>query len=108
MEIGSLRDLTGLTGVEAEYARATGGMRYREQTTDSFDSVLSAAMNLLTETNTLQNDAQAAKIEFAIGEAENPHDMQIAEQKALAAIQYTTAIRDKMMDAYKEIMNMQI
>ena len=77
-------------------------------TDEDFDSVLAAAMNMLTETDNLQNSAQAAKIEFALGQAENPHDMQIAAAKALEALQYTTAIRDKMLDAYKEIMNMQI
>ena len=43
-----------------------------------------------------------------LGKADNPHDMQIAAAKALQALQYTTAIRDKMLEAYKEIMNMQI
>ena len=33
---------------------------------------------------------------------------EIAAKKALTALQYTTAVRDKMLDAYKEIMNMQI
>ena len=47
-------------------------------------------------------------MEFVLGKADNPHDMQIAGAKALQALQYTTAIRDKMLDAYKEIMNMQI
>lgn len=40
--------------------------------------------------------------------ADNPHDMQIAAAKAYEALQYTVAVRDKMLDAYKEIMNMQI
>lgn len=79
-----------------------------EGNTEDFDSVLSSAMNMLTETNDLQNDAQSAKIQFALGEVENPHDMQIAAAKALEALQYTVAVRDKMLDAYKEIMNMQI
>ena len=65
-------------------------------------------MNVLNETNDLQNDAQAAKVQFALGEAENPHDMQIAAAKAYQALQYTTAVRDKMVEAYREIMNMQI
>lgn len=74
----------------------------------SFESVFAAAMGVLNETNDLQNDAQSAKIQFALGEADNPHDMQIAEEKALTALQYTVAVRDKMMEAYREIMNMQI
>lgn len=77
-------------------------------TEETFDSVLSSAMAMLSETNSLQNAAQSEKIKFALGEADNPHDMQIAEAKALSALQYTTAVRDKALEAYKEIMNMQI
>lgn len=75
---------------------------------EDFKTVLDSAMQLLTETDDLQNAAQAEKISFALGEADNPHDMQIAAAKALEALQYTTAIRDRLVDAYKEIMNMQI
>ena len=77
-------------------------------TDQTFDSVLASAMDMLNETNSLQNSAESEKIKFALGEADNPHDMQIAEAKALTAIQYTTAVRDKALEAYKEIMNMQI
>ena len=55
-------------------------------TDESFDSVLSSAINMLNETNDLQNDSQSAKIQFALGEADNPHDMQIAAAKAYEAL----------------------
>jgi flagellar hook-basal body complex protein FliE len=99
--------LIGISPVETMNSAIQSSLLNTE-THESFDSVLSSAMNLLTETNDLQNDAQSAKIQFALGEADNAHDMQIAEEKALTALQYTTAVRDKMLDAYKEIMNMQI
>ena len=41
-------------------------------------------------------------------EAENPHDLLIAETKANVALQYTVAVRDKLIDGYKEIMQMSI
>lgn len=103
-------DISSLTGIgQNDYMNTlTQGVRNTNDTESSFDSVLSAAMNMLNETNDLQNDAESAKIQFALGQAENPHDMQIAAQKALTAINYTVAIRDKMVEAYREIMNMQI
>lgn len=103
-------DISSLTGITStDYLNAvTQNTLLAEDTEESFDSVLASAMNMLTETNQLQNDAQSAKIQFALGEAENPHDMQIAAAKAQEALQYTTAVRDKMLDAYKEIMSMQI
>ena len=74
----------------------------------SFDSVFQSALNLLKETNDLSNAAELEEIRFAMGDSENLHDLTIALQKAEVAIQYTVAVRDKVLDAYKEIMNMQI
>lgn len=103
-------DITALTGVTStDYMDTVAQSALLRSNGDSdFDSVLASAINVLNETNDLQNDAQSAKIQFALGEADNPHDMQIAAAKALEALQYTVAVRDKMLDAYKEIMQMQI
>lgn len=102
-------DVSSLTGITTDYANSVTNSNLLSDTSDdSFGTVLSAAMNLLSETNELQNDAEASEIQFALGKADNPHDMQIAAKKALTALQYTTAVRDKMIEAYKEIMNMQI
>lgn len=76
--------------------------------TDTFSDVLSAMMNSIDETNDLQNSAEQETIRFALGESENSHDLVIAQSKALTAVQYTVAVRDKVIDAYKEIMQMQI
>jgi flagellar hook-basal body complex protein FliE len=65
-------------------------------------------MSSLTETNDLQNAAESAEIQFALGESTNTHDLLIAESKAEVALQYTVAVRDKIIDAYKELMQMSI
>lgn len=101
-------DITSLTGITSDYLNSVAAEKQLVDTDESFQSVLDAAVNMLTETNALENDATAAGMEFTLGLADNPHDMQIAARKALTALQYTTAVRDKMLEAYKEIMNMQI
>lgn len=102
-------DINSLAGISSDYMNTLiEKAGFTDAPDDSFASVLGSAMNLLSETNALQNDAEAAQIQFALGEAENPHDMQIAAKKALTALQYTTAVRDKMLEAYREIMNMSI
>lgn len=101
-------DITSLTGITSDYINTVATENQLVETDDSFQSVLDAAVNMLNETNDLENDVTAAEMEFALGLADNPHDMQIAAKKALTALQYTTAVRDKMLEAYKEIMNMQI
>lgn len=45
---------------------------------------------------------------FALGYSDNTHDLAIAQQKAALSLQYTVAVKNKVLEAYKEIMNMQI
>lgn len=75
---------------------------------ETFSDVLSAAINSINETNDLQNNAESEEIRFALGESTNTHDLLIAETKASVALQYTVAVRNKMLEVYKEIMQMQI
>lgn len=78
------------------------------KTSNMFDAILNSAIDNINSTNSLLSDAENAEISFAMGETENTHDLMIALQKASTALQYTVAIRDKFLEAYKEIMNMQI
>lgn len=97
-----------VTGISAGYG--VEGMPGNAKTprAQGFDAILGSAMKMIGETNDLQQAANQEKISFALGEAENTHDLLIAEQKATIALQYTTAVRDKLIEGYKEIMNMQI
>ena len=82
-------DITSLTGITSDYLNSVATENQLVNTDEDFQSVLDAAVNMLTETNDLENDATAAEMEFALGLADNPHDMQIAAKKALTALQYT-------------------
>ena len=73
-----------------------------------FSSILDSMMKTVDETNTLQNQAESAEIQFALGLSENTHDLLIAQTKANTALQYTVAVRDKLVEAYQQIMQMQI
>ena len=73
-----------------------------------FDSILNSAIDTINATNYYSAQAKEAKIAFALGETESTHDLTIALQKASTALQYTVAVRDKFLEAYREIMNMQI
>ena len=80
----------------------------KNASTDSFSDILSAMIDSVDETNDLQNSAEEEAVKFALGESENTHDLLIAETKASVALQYTVAVRDKLIDAYKELLQMQI
>jgi flagellar hook-basal body complex protein FliE len=102
-------DITTLSGISSDYLNTFAQQRSLvTDDDDSFESILSAAMQSVNETNDLQNTAESEEIKFALGEADNTHDLLIAETKASIALQYTVAVRDKLVDGYKEIMQMSI
>ncbi len=75
---------------------------------DMFSVMLNSAIDSLNTTNAYLSDAENEEIKFALGETESTHDLMISLQKASTALQYTVAVRDKFLQAYREIMQMQI
>lgn len=75
---------------------------------DMFSVMLNSAIDNLNTTNAYLSDAENEEIKFALGETESTHDLMISLQKASTALQYTVAVRDKFLQAYREIMQMQI
>jgi flagellar hook-basal body complex protein FliE len=74
----------------------------------SFDSILSAAVDMYKETDSLQKSAEEEEISFALGYTDNITDVALAERKASISLQYTTKITNSFVTAYKELMNMQL
>lgn len=102
-------DITSLSGISSEYLKVYADSKKLTGTKDeSFGSIFSSMMNSLEETNALQNKAQSEEIRFAMGESENTHDLLIAESKANIALQYTVAVRDKLIEGYRELMQMSV
>ena len=73
--------------------------------TVSFKDFLNEA---ISKVNKLQIDAQTLSDDFAAGRTDNIHEVMIAAAKADIALQFTLQIRNKIVDAYNEIMRMQI
>lgn len=71
----------------------------------SFGEILK---NSLLKVNQLQLESQKLNEQLAIGNVENVHQVIIAAQKAELALQFTLQIRNKILDAYNEIMRMSI
>lgn len=76
--------------------------------TGTFDSIYNSVSGLLESTNSYVQQAQQAEIDFALGNMTNTHELGVYQQQANIALQYTVAVRDKAIEAYKEIMNMSI
>ena len=75
---------------------------------DAFSGILDVALENIKTTNAYISEKENEELKFALGETENTHDLLIAQQKASTALQYTVALRDKFLESYKELMNMQI
>ena len=73
----------------------------------TFDSLLNSAINMIKETNDYSNEAAEAELAYAMGLTENTHDLQVAQMKANISLQYTVAVRNAVIEAYKEIMQLQ-
>lgn len=73
----------------------------------SFEALFHSAKEMVRETNDLTNAAEEQEINYALGISTSLHDLMVAQQKANISLQYTVAVRNTVMDAYKEIMNLQ-
>lgn len=104
MDITSLLGTSSLVTADATTPARIGTTKQ----SNMFDTLLNTAIDNINLTNSYLSDAENAEVSFALGETESTHDLMIALQKASTALQYTVAIRNKVMDAYKEIMQMQI
>ncbi|SJZ64026.1 flagellar hook-basal body complex protein FliE [Selenihalanaerobacter shriftii] len=72
---------------------------------ESFKDLLS---NSLHKVNNLQKDADLMAEKLAVGEADNIHEVMIASTKAKLSLDLTLEVRNKVVEAYKDIMRMQI
>lgn len=102
MNITSVGNLTDFSNYGAKSASKAA-----ENRNSVFESMFQAAKNLVSETNSYTNAAEEAETAYSLGLTDSTADLQVAQQKANLALQYTVAIRNNVMDAYKEIMNLQ-
>uniref|UniRef100_A0A7C5V284 Flagellar hook-basal body complex protein FliE n=1 Tax=Caldicellulosiruptor owensensis TaxID=55205 RepID=A0A7C5V284_9FIRM len=58
--------------------------------------------------DSLQKEAEYQNNLFLLGLSTNPQDAIVASEKASIALQLTLQIRNKILDAYNEIMRMQV
>lgn len=71
----------------------------------SFKSIF---QQLINEVNSLQKESESLTNRLVLGQVEDIHQVTIAAKKASLALELTVEIRNKILDAYHEIMRMQI
>lgn len=107
IDISNLRNInSGI--IDNAYKGTSTGVTPVEEETGSFNDIFAAALDNLNTTNAYLSNAENEELKFAMGLTNNTHDLTIALEKANTALQYTIAVRDKFLEAYKEIMQIQI
>ncbi len=71
----------------------------------NFSDVLSSAIE---KVNDLQYDALNKDLLLSNGSVDQLHDVMLSSVKADLALELTVAVRDKALEAYQEIMRMQV
>jgi len=103
-DIDSLYNVSSDAVKDALYKNTT-----QEKEDDNiFSTFLDAAVHNINDTNIALSNQENEILKWAMGISENTHDLTIAAGKADAALNYTVALRDKLLEAYREIMQMQI
>jgi len=101
-------DVTLLNGISNLNAFKNENMGVEKTTkNNAFENVFQSALSMLNETNDLSNAAKEAEVSYALGLSDNTYDLQVAQEKANLSLQYTVQVRNKVLEAYKEIMNLQ-
>ena len=103
-----MAQITGITSLFDAGSVLNKNSKITTDNNEAFSAIFQSALDMLNETNKLQKQAEQAEINYALGYTDSTHDLALAQQKANIAIQYTVAVRDKILEAYKEIMNIQM
>jgi len=82
-----------------------GGQETELHPETSFSNYLRDALN---QVGSLENQARNAAADLAVGDASQLHQVMIAYEKASLALSLTIEIRNKIVEAYQEIMRIQM
>jgi len=92
--VGSLTDVTR---VDITPEPEKSGVSFKEIVKDA-----------ISEVNKLQKNADELAVKLATGDVEDVHRAMIAMQKAKLALDLTIQVRNKVIEAYQEVMRMQV
>lgn len=80
----------------------------QEENPNPFSSFFNAAINVLNDTNAMVADFQQTQLDFATGRIDDILAVQLAQDRANNAINFTAQITNRIIESYREIMRMQI
>ena len=89
---------------KAEKTAMAGAIKPQEAAETPFAETLKSSF---AKVNTVQKEKNAMITSFAAGEQQNVHELMISLQKAGLAMSMTAAVRNKALEAYRELSRLQ-
>jgi len=80
----------------------------QEEQANPFSAFFGAALNMVTDTNRFQNEANQLQLDFATGRIDDILAVQMAMGRANDSLTFTAQVTNSVIEAYREIMRMQI
>lgn len=77
---------------------------FTPSTTTGGASFSDTLQNAVSQVNSLQLHANSLAQDFAVGKTSDVHGVMIAAEQATLALQLTTQVRNKVVEAYQQIM----
>ncbi len=100
---------TGLTTKEITSVESPIQPQIGQNNADSVGKSFAASLkDAVNAVNTAQKDSDIKMQELATGKSQNIHETMIAAEKADIALRLMVQVRNKMIEAYQEIMRMQV
>jgi flagellar hook-basal body complex protein FliE len=100
-----MKEITLQTELKALFDSQLKEKQVQQEQEKSFSEILK---NSIGEVNRLQQEADLAVQDLAVGKRKDIHETMIALEKAEVSFQLMMQVRNKIIGAYEEIMRMQI
>jgi flagellar hook-basal body complex protein FliE len=98
MAIQGINTVNGITSAQVNAASKTdGSVNFKDLLIDALNNV-----------NTLEQESAKLTEDFIAGRTDDIHSVLIAGEKATISLQFVMEVRNKVLEAYQEIMRMQI
>lgn len=105
---GVVNDNTVISGTNADYLNAIQKVDSDESSKTLFDGLYTASLNMFNETNDKQIEANQQQIDYLTGKTDNMLGVIMAQESALSSLNFTVQVTNKMVEVYKQIMQIQI
>ena len=102
-------DIPGITTLAPGHVpSAIAKIPVREPQRDAFESFFQSALDVINETNYRQVQSDIAQMNFATGQDTNMLTVILAQERANSTLNFTVQITNRIIEAYREIMRMQV